>query len=291
MAATASARRFLMCPPTYFDVAYAINPWMRPGTGVDPGRAGRQWDALRATLSGLGHTVVEMPAAQGLPDLVFAANGGIVIGDRAMAPRFRFAQRAEEAEHFAVALAELGYADVRRPIHLNEGEGDFLLAGEVLLAGNGFRSDTAAAAEVADYFDLPVVELTLVDARFYHLDTALAVLDADTVAYFPGAFDARSNAALAERFPEAILAEEGDAAVLGLNMISDGGSVVLCAAADRLAAAVADHGYRVLPVEYDEFAKAGGGPKCCVLRLQDRPEEAGPGRGYGALGNTADPRG
>ncbi|CAM5243363.1 hypothetical protein STENM327S_07283 [Streptomyces tendae] len=31
----ATPRHYLMCRPTYFDVTYAINPWMDPGKPVD----------------------------------------------------------------------------------------------------------------------------------------------------------------------------------------------------------------------------------------------------------------
>ncbi len=32
----ATPRSYLMCPPEYFAVTYAINPWMRPDAPVDP---------------------------------------------------------------------------------------------------------------------------------------------------------------------------------------------------------------------------------------------------------------
>ena len=98
-----------------------------------------------------------------------------------------------------------------RPRHVNEGEGDFLLVGAQILAGTGFRTTPAAHAEVAAITGLPVVSLELVDPRFYHLDTALAVLDDETVAYFPGAFSVTSQATLAILFPDAVIAGEADA--------------------------------------------------------------------------------
>src|ERR1700721_2384331 len=72
-------------------------------------------------------------------------------------------------------LRDGGYTEVRTPDHVNEGEGDILFTGRTLLAGHGFRSDQAVAAELADLFGLPVVSLRLVDPRYYHLDTALCV--------------------------------------------------------------------------------------------------------------------
>ena len=58
--------------------------------------------------------------------------------------------------------------------------------------------------------------------RFYHLDTALAVLDDTTIAYYPPAFSEESRARLLELFPDAIEVATPDAYVLGLNAVSDG---------------------------------------------------------------------
>ena len=124
------------------------------------------------------------------------------------------------------------------------------------------------AAELEALFGLPVLSLRLVDPRFYHLDTALCVLDADTVAYYPAAFDDASRAALAGHFAELIEAKDEDAEALGLNAISDGRHVVLPAQAAGLAAQVADKGFEPVPVDMSEFRKAGGGPKCCTLELR-----------------------
>lgn len=263
-----------MCPPTFFDVQYAINPWMRVENRVDLAAAQLQWNELKATLESLGHRVDEMIPQPGLPDLVFAANGGIVIGDKAMAPAFRFAERTGETPFYTDALTQRGYQRVAAPHALNEGEGDFLLVGSTILAGSGFRSDQLAAHEVGAYFGLPVVSLTLVDPRFYHLDTALAVLDPDTIAYLPTAFDAASRATLAELFPNAVLAREEDAHKLGLNLVSDGRNVVMSAEAPKLAGAFAERGYAVHPIKFGEFRKAGGGIKCCVLTLHEDPAAA-----------------
>jgi N-dimethylarginine dimethylaminohydrolase len=258
-----------MCPPTYFAVRYAINPWMCPDRPVDPARALRQWHVLHDRLVALGHRVDVMAPHPDLPDLVFAANGGIVIGDRALLPRFRHPERAGESRLFGAALRAFGVREISTARHVNEGEGDFLLTGGRILAGTGPRTATAAVDEVAEFFGLPTVRLGLVDPRFYHLDTALARLDADLVAYWPGAFDARSRRTLREMFPDAILAAEADAAQLALNLVSDETTVLMAPGRGSLAAEIADRGFEVEYVRTDELRKAGGGAKCCVLEYHD----------------------
>lgn len=296
-ARTPTTRRYLMCSPRYFAVDHAINPWMDPARPVDVQRALEQWTQLRDTYWKLGHAVLEIEPVPGLPDMIFAANGATVIGGRVLGARFRAAQRAAEAEHFRRWFVEHGYRDVVMPAKINEGEGDFIWTGDLLLAGTGFgdpvpvvgddgaaleplpdkpfRTDPAAHAEAQEVLGVPVLSLRLVDPRYYHLDTALMVLSEATdtsparIAYYPEAFSAGSRRALARLFPDAILAEPRDAECLGLNGVSDGRNVVLPAEATGLAERLAAHGYEPVPVDISEIRKSGGGPKCCTLELRE----------------------
>ena len=257
-----------MCPPEHFTVNYAINPWMDPAIGVDARRAMMQWRRLRDIYAGLGHAVHTISPEPGLPDMVFAANGGTVIDGKVLGARFRYPQREPEGAAYLSWFRRRGYPIVVPPRCVNEGEGDIIFTGTCIIAGHGFRSDMAVAAELAELFGLPVVSVRLVDPRFYHLDTALAVLDADTAAYYPAAFDDAGLAALASLFAELIEAKDEDAEVLGLNAVSDGRHVVLPAQASGLAAQLAARGFEPVPVDMSELRKAGGGPKCCTLELR-----------------------
>jgi N-dimethylarginine dimethylaminohydrolase len=262
------SRTYLMCPPEYFAVEYAINPWMNPDEAPDTVLAMRQWRQLRDTFARLGHTVRTIDPLPGLPDMVFAANGATVVGGTALGARFRYPQRAAEGAAYLSWFSRNGYRTVA-PGSVNEGEGDIVFAERVILAGHGYRTDPAAAAQVAALFGLPVMPLRLVDPRFYHLDTALCVLDADTAAYYPAAFDDASRAALTSHFATLIEAKDEDAEVLGLNAVSDGQHVVLPVQATGLAAQLAGKGFEPVGVDMSEFRKAGGGPKCCTLEIRE----------------------
>jgi N-dimethylarginine dimethylaminohydrolase len=271
-----TVRRYLMCPPRYFAVEYSINPWMDPNQPVDVDKAIRQWTHLRDTYRRLGHAVEEIEPQPGLPDMVFAANSATVVDGRVLGARFRAAQRAAEAEHYRRWFLAHGYPRVTMPSKINEAEGDLLWTGSYLLAGTGFRTEPDAHAEAQQVLGVPVVSLRLVDPRYYHLDTALAVLDdnpaAPTVAYYPDAFSLGSRRILRRLFPEAVIADTADAECLGLNAVCDGRHVVLPEQATHLAAKIARLGFEPVPVDLDELRKAGGGPKCCTLELRGRPE-------------------
>jgi N-dimethylarginine dimethylaminohydrolase len=264
----ARPRQYLMCPPDHFAVSYVINPWMDPSCTVDVGLARRQWEALRETYLKLGHAVDVIAPEPDLPDMVFAANGGLVIGGRALGARFAYAERRGEGPAYLRWFHRADFKEIAEPVHVNEGEGDFLVVGDTVLAGTGFRTDPGAHAEVQELFGLPVVSLQLVDPHYYHLDTALAVLDDDNVAYYPEAFSPGSRQVLRRLFPDAVVASAQDAAVLGLNAVSDGRNVVLAQDATGLIAQLAERGYNPIGVDLSELLKGGGGPKCCTLEVR-----------------------
>ena len=264
----ATTRHYLLCPPAHFEVSYSINPWMVPDKPTDARLAVTQWERLCGLLRELGHRVDTIDPAPGLPDMVFAANAATVVNGRALAARFRHPERTGEEPVYQKWLADSGYP-VTAARFINEGEGDCLFTGERILAGTGFRTEQRAHAELADYFDLPVVGLTLVDPYLYHLDTALAVLGHEQIMYYPAAFSRQSRETLRTLYPDAIRAGKADAAVFGLNAISDGEHVLLPQAATGLAEQLRERGYRPIGTDLSELLKAGGGAKCCALELRE----------------------
>ena len=277
-ARTAQHRRYLMCRPEHFTVSYRINPWMEPAKPTDTAKALAQWQALYDTYLALGHEVELIDPVPGLPDMVYTANGGFIIDGRALGARFRVDERRGEERPFMDWFAGHGF-DLVVPVSVQEGEGDFLLVGDTILAGMGFRSTGDSHAEIARVFDREVVSLRLVDPRFYHLDTAISVLDPvegpggvekANIAYLPSAFDDYSRRILEERYPDAILVDDADGAVFGLNSASDGYNVFISPRATGFEAQLRERGYNPVLVDLSELLLGGGGIKCCTLELRGK---------------------
>lgn len=260
-------RRFLVCEPRHFAVQYAINPWMHPDAQVDVDLAHEQWRTLIDTYRAHGHTIDTVSPVAGLPDMVFAANSAVVVDGRVFGSLFHAPERRPESDHYDMWFKAAGY-DVHRPESVSEGEGDLIPTGRYVLAGTGFRTTREAHREVQEFFGVPVISLTLVDPYFYHLDTALFVLDEDNVCYYPDAFSPGSREVLARLFPDAVLATREDAMSWGLNSVSDGLHVFIAPQAHALAARLAARGYVPVPVDLSEFHKAGGGIKCCTQEIR-----------------------
>jgi N-dimethylarginine dimethylaminohydrolase len=271
-----------MCPPTYFDVAYSINPWMDQGAPVDRALAVRQWLGLVDAYRSTGHRVDLLQPLDGLPDMVYAANGAIVVDGRTLAARFANSQRDAEAtvhlawhQHNGILY---GCGEVPQAAAVNEAEGDFAVLSKRILAGCGFRTTRQAHRELGMLTGREVISLELIDPRLFHLDLALAVIDdeRDHIAYYPDAFSQLSRRLLSEIFPDALIANEHDAYAFGLNAVSDGLHVFIPAGARQLREDLAAAGYWPISIDLSELTKGGGSVKCCTQEIRPVPHFGAP---------------
>ncbi|MDR6936060.1 arginine deiminase-related protein [Luteibacter sp. 3190] len=267
--------RILMCAPTFFEVDYVINPWMDGHLhDTTSERSGRQWDALKDTVSRHADVVVQ-PPAKGLPDMTFCANAGLVYGNTFVPSRFRYEQRQGEEAHDRAWFAHHGFDVVDLPEGVFfEGAGDALFDRGVsrrLWMGHGHRSDAEAAPALASSLDVEVLPLKLVDPRFYHLDTCFCPLSDGYTLYFPAAFDADSLATIERHVPpgQRLVVEEHDAVLFACNAVNLGRVVILNRASADLRSRLEGAGFMVIEVALDEFMKAGGSAKCLTLRLDE----------------------
>ncbi len=289
MTHAAPQTRLLMCRPEHFGVVYAINPWMDPASWAQSDRtliaaSRREWTALQRTLRGLGAAIDLVPAAPGVPDLVFTANAAVVLDRTALLARFRYQQRQAEEVHFAAAFHKLqarGVIDAVRYLPegvVLEGAGDCVWddTRNLFWLGYGPRSDASAAAAVADTFGVEVVALELADPRFYHMDTALCPLPRGEVMYVPEAFTPQGRAAIYARVAPAQRIEVTieDACRLAVNAVCIGDAIVLSACGDDLRARLEARGYRVVTTPLPSFLRSGGSAFCLTLHLNRRSAAA-----------------
>lgn len=266
--------RFLMCPPTFFDVTYVINTWMEGHVaGVDKNLAQAQWQALHDAISTHGEVALIDPAS-GLPDMPFTANAGVVLGNVFVPSRFSHAERRGEESHFERWFAEAGFRVLSPPEGLAfEGAGDALLdrSESRLWMGHGHRTERACAEVLQDMLDVEVIPLKLADARFYHLDTCFCPLQGGYLMYYPGAFDEESQARIASHVPaeRRLAVSEQDAAAFACNAVDVGGTVFINRSSTELEHGLRAFGYQTMALPLGEFMKSGGSAKCLTLRLDE----------------------
>ena len=177
----ATRRRYLMCRPTHFAVTLRDQPVDGPeGPGRPRPRAAPVGDPAPRVYLDLGHRVDVLdrrarPAGHGLRRQRRDRVDGTVLG-----ARFRHAERAARPPRTGAWFAGGRLrAGGRRREYVNEGEGDLLVAGprDRCSWPAPASAPTRARTPRRQGAGPPGVPLELVDPRYYHLDTALAVLD------------------------------------------------------------------------------------------------------------------
>lgn len=257
----------LMCPQDFYGIEYEINPWMSRSIPSDAERSRQQWQSLHDILLQLQVDVRLMDPVQGLPDLVFTANAGLVWHDIVFLSSFRHAARQGETPVDAGWFSANGFRTVDVPAGtFFEGAGDALFCGDTLYAGYLVRSDASSMQWLGTQMGCRVIPLQLVDGRFYHLDTCFCPLDHRTAIYYPGAFDDYARRALSQ-VPRLIAVDEDEAARFACNAVVVGRDVVLNAGCPKLEAALQSAGFSTHSTELSEFLKSGGSAKCLTLRL------------------------
>lgn len=261
-------KRYLMCPPAHFGVLYEINSWMHTEVGVDVERARSQWEGLVAGLRASGAQVELLDPVEGLPDLVFTANAGVVSGGQFVPARFRHAERQPEVPHDVAWFEARGYRVDTLPEGVShEGAGDALPFAGVLLSGYRTRSDAASHAPLSRLTGVPVRSVELVDPRLYHLDLTFCPLDDRRAIVAPVGWDRYGATVVEALVPEPLALEEDEAMAFCANSVVVGSVVHMPSCPPRVGRQLEAWGFDVAVHDMGEFLKAGGACRCLTLSL------------------------
>ncbi len=262
--------RFLLCPPQHFGVLYEINPWMHQEITVDVDAALGQWDALHRTLRDAGAEIETIDQPEGVPDLVFTANAGLLDApSKVFVPsHFRHPERQPETEVFASWFEQRGWEVRRLPEVIDhEGAGDALPFGTVLLSGYRPRSDASAGNDLTELLDVPVRTIELVDERLYHLDLTFCPLDDRHAMCAPLGWDRYGVAVVEALVPEPLWLTDDEALAFCANSVVVGRRIIMPDCPPRLGRILEGWGFDIAVCPVDEFLKAGGGCRCLTLAL------------------------
>lgn len=258
--------KILMCRPDHFAIEYEINPWMDVTNQVDKKRALSQWESLYETYQTLGVEVELIEQVKGLPDMVFTANAGTVIGKTFVSGNFRFKERKGEEVYFQKWFKSHDY-EVVTLSDFQGGEGDALFYLGTLFMGYGFRSTTKAHQEMQRILNVPVVSLHLIDPYFYDFDTAFCPVGDKGILYYPEAFDEESRARVAA-VKNALPMTKVQAEHFIGNSVLVGDTLLVGYEDEDLREKAKKLGVNLQVLDMSEFKKSGGGIKCLTLYLQ-----------------------
>lgn len=255
----------LICPPVFFDVRYSINPWMQ-GAEVDKPIAMDQWFKLKNTLEMWGVSTKMITQKEDLPDMVFTANAGTVLGNKVVLSNFRFKERHGETKVFEEWFNKEGYTTYRLPNKVYfEGCGDTVFLQGKMLAGYGHRSSLGGLRRAAKYLDVELIPLKLRHPIFYHLDTCFCMLGEHSGFYYPGGFTPSAIKKLKKHVPDLIPIDVTDAAQFACNSVVYGNKVLMPAGPQKIVEELELRGYEVTHINTSEFLKSGGSLQCMTL--------------------------
>jgi N-dimethylarginine dimethylaminohydrolase len=266
-------RAVLMCPPDHFQVVDQKNPHMAGQLGrVETALAAGQWNELRAAFASHGMPVETIAPRAGCEDMVFCANqtfAGLDANGRRVCvlSRMKHDSRQREVPAFEAWFARNGYQIAHLPEGIGfEGGGDALWQPNRARVwfGFGHRSDARAAESLAHTFGVTVLRLRLVSERFYHLDTALCLLDAQTALVHPRALEPAGLELVRAVIPRVIEAPDDEAhSGMACNACALPGRRVLIQRGNPVTVArLREHGFHVQEVDTGEYLKSGGSVYC-----------------------------
>ncbi|HXV18760.1 MAG TPA: hypothetical protein VD883_01645 [Candidatus Omnitrophota bacterium] len=292
--------------PEFFRIKSGKNPYTRTRWGfrkkVDIARAVFQWTRFKETLEKLGARVWVLPPDKDNPSMVFPANAGFLYPkyDRLPWAQKTFylsnltAHRKNETSAHEKFFGRLGFQIGRLPLPF-EGEADFFPAGgaHIFSYGDivptGFRPALAwppyryRFSHRSDRRNLPalqrivspkpVIEVRLIDEKYYHGDTALFAFGKEReylFAHLP-AMDADSRARLQAYFGSRLFPlSKKDTENFAANSFQldtpEGPYLVMPEGiSDGLKETVRGLGFPYTLADVSEFFTKGGGSIKCLL--------------------------
>jgi len=278
-------QKLLVSGAEFFADDFKINPYYS-NSQINREKAILEHQEIINCFKKAGIEVIQVEAPANCQDGVYTANWAITKDNKAVMSRLPKARKAEEP-YAEQKLRELGYEIYHAPDNLLfSGQGDSLRCGDYLFAGSGYRSEPESQQFVADTLGLRLVQLHTkpqlnadgsihinpetnhADSFFYDLDLALSVIDENTIAYCPDAFDEASNQKI-EMTPVNKIkvsleeAQEGFAC----NLVSTGKYVIMSNHAPNFQKELESRGLICLTPDVTELKKGGGYIRCISLWL------------------------
>ena len=264
----AQVKRVLLCRPTHFTVEYVINPHMQPYS-VDPAKALKQWQKLVEILKGLGIKTDIIEQEPDVPDMVFAADQGIVKDGAILLANFRYRQRQPERIYYREWFRDNGF-HLRSLSNIFPFEGgDTLFFNDMLFVGTSYRASVASCEELANKLEVDAIPLRLVDPHFYHLDMAFLPINKTTAFYYPPAFSESSQNLLDRLVPNLIKLTKEAVSAYAANAFVSGQDIVISSGTPAsFRQELEKLGLTIHEADISEFKKAGGGIHCLINVLE-----------------------
>lgn len=260
-------KKVLLCQPDNFSVDYIINTLMQPHS-VDKKKAMEQWQNMAEVYRSIGIEVEVIRQPEGVPDMVFAVDHGIVKGNSVLLANMRYDQRKKESQYYRKWFIDHGY-ELNELSNVNYFEGgDARYFNEEIFLGTGYRANKESAHEMSQHLDTEVIPIEIIDPDYYHIDTSFLPINSQTAFYYPPSYSEESNKVFESKIPNLIALNKTAAEDFAANSQISGKDIVTQSEEPEFTAALKELGMNIHVVDVSEFNKAGGGIRCMTLPLE-----------------------
>jgi len=271
----------LVGPPCHFAITDVRNAHMEGQIGsIDIEIAMDQWNRFCTSIRDIGLDVLEIDPAPEQVDAVFTANPSLSTSDRSGRPRvilgrMNHPNRIPESEFHRSAFENYGIVCEELPAAITswEGNGDTLrdLERPLLWCGVGPRSEIEGHLAAGEILQLDIALLKLSDPRYYHLDTALALLDGSTAAFVKEAFTEEGLHLLSAAFERLIEVDsaEAEGRLAGNMWCPDGKHVFITSGTPITSRRLEAAGFHPRELDTGEFLKSGGSVFCMRQEIRN----------------------
>lgn len=275
----------MMSGVDYFSVE-ELNPYSHKAEQPNKTQADKEHRAIQNALESAGVKVVKVGSPQDCQDGIYTANWALCRGNQAILSSLPN-MRSQEEPYAKRALEEIGMEAIAAPYRFS-GQGDALPCGNLLFAGQTYRTDPRMHKFIAEKLGFEVISLETIpaldekkqpiinkvtgwpDSFFYDIDLAISILTNSLIAWCPEAFTTESQQKIRElalgkievSYQEAV---EGFAC----NLVSTGETVIMSNHAPQLRRAIEAKGLKTVTPEITELAKGGGYIRCTTLTLDN----------------------
>lgn len=261
-------KKLLLCPPTFYDIRYEINPWMDVDNRIDKTKAQEEYNTLTYAYDQLGIAYDELGCVEELPDQVFTTDLGHAEDHIFIKANFKYPERQREAAIAEDYFREEGFEIKTMPQDVYFEGGDFLKIDDTYLFGYGKRSSKDAGPLLAEFLGKEILSIELPDKYFYHLDTCIAPLNKDTILVHEKALTEEGITTIKQQFKTIIPTSDDDNKNLACNLITfDNDLIMTQGISNELKDTLTQMGFRIITIPMSQYLKGGGSVHCVSMEI------------------------
>ncbi|MCM3710558.1 dimethylarginine dimethylaminohydrolase family protein [Sporosarcina luteola] len=263
-----SLRRVILCQPKFMAIEDIINDTQKQyaDENIDVELAMKQHEEFEKLLRELGVEVIKLPSSEQFPEQVFTRDIGFTVGEEIFVAEMASDIRKGEEEALEEFLEDenISYQTTTDRV---EG-GDVIVDRDKVYVGISSRTSDEAVRNLQR--DLPKHKIIRVpfNEKYLHLDCVFNILSPEIGLIFPEALSADMVETLSQSYKLIEVSPE-EQFTMGTNVLSIGGNKVFSLPQNKqVNAAMREHGFEVIEVDFSEIIKSGGSFRCCSMPLE-----------------------